>query len=612
MGGGSTTEVTNTGLGDDQYQTLADNQVGLGTSIDAFSNTSTKSMNKANTGLTTANKGITGLASGQEGLASGQHNLVIGQGALTANQARIETALGAQGTMMTDKFGNVMQTQKTLADAVTQQGQTLGEGQTAIGTQVDTVNTNVGNVQTAVDQGFTDTLQGQTDLGTQMTSGFDAAGTQLSTGLGSATEDINTALSGTESAIQGSVQDNATSLSTLSGNVDAYSTQTLQNQGDLAAGQEQYTTKFDDYITRYEDDTTLADQTRADIQTGQANAADASRLQIANLADATADGQVNLQTAATDAANQQGTAIEAGFTGLADANATGVDAVQNTLGDMGMAQQQAQQNLITDLGWIREGLSTGLQGLDENTKQQYQGMIESFDDQGNLIANSIDAQGNTLSREMDAQGNILTTTLDAQGQALGTTSTNVNTMIANAKAYQQETQMQMANTQGLMTDQSSQFNQDLSALNTNITNQGQLNTQAVQQGFDGQSGKLETHTRDLANIASMQGDLTQQQRDTYKSLSSSFDDQGSLISNSIDNQGNTITRAMDNQGNLLLRKFDAQGRAIGDQAMNMNRELFNLSNMQQIGANAGMGGLTQANKAGMAQSGGFASPYTIT
>lgn len=760
MGGGSTTEVTNTGLGDDQYQTLADNQVGLGTSIDDFSTSATGSMDKANTSLATANKGITGLTAGQEGLTAGQLALTEGQGSLTANQAALSTALGAQGRAMTDKFGNVVKGQQALTDTLTKQGQTLGQGQTAIGSQVDTVNTNVGNVQTSVDQGFTDTLQGQTDIGTQMTSGFNTAGNQLSTGLGAATADMNTALSGTEGVLQSSVQDNANSLSTLSGNVDAYSTQTLQNQGNLAAGQEQYTTKFDDYIERYTDDTTLANQTRADIQTGQGNAAEASRLQIANLADAQATGQVNLQTAATDAANKQGNAIEAGFTKVADATATGVDAVQDTLGDMGMTQQAAQQNLITDLGGIREGLAAGLQGLDETTKQQYRGMIDSFDGQGNLIANSIDAQGNTLSREMDAQGNILTTTLDAQGQALGTTSTNVSKMITDAKNYQKQTQTgikdtqglmaeqtqamdtgfdaasgvmtglgkellgmgtaldgqqmglkqqyaalnsafdasgqliasavdsqgdaitremdaqgnlltttldtqgnvinststnieevmanarrsydevkardnMMVNTlrdvgdrgdiaaaagatqvqdiQGLMADQTSQFTQDLSAVNTNITNQGQLNTQAIQQGFDGQTGTLDAQTRDLAKVASMQGDLNQQQRQTYNSLSSSFDDQGSLISNSIDAQGNTISRALDNQGNLLLRKFDTQGRSMGDQAISIARSLQDLSQLQQqVGANAGMGGLTQANKAGMAQSGGFASPYTIT
>ena len=34
MGGGKTTNVTNTGLGDDQYQVLADNQVGISGQID--------------------------------------------------------------------------------------------------------------------------------------------------------------------------------------------------------------------------------------------------------------------------------------------------------------------------------------------------------------------------------------------------------------------------------------------------------------------------------------------------------------------------------------------------------------------------------------------------
>jgi hypothetical protein len=41
-GGGDTTNVTNTGLGDDQYQTLADNQVGISDQITTSYDDATK------------------------------------------------------------------------------------------------------------------------------------------------------------------------------------------------------------------------------------------------------------------------------------------------------------------------------------------------------------------------------------------------------------------------------------------------------------------------------------------------------------------------------------------------------------------------------------------
>ena len=41
-GGGDTTNVTNTGLGDDQYNTLTGNQDNIGTSIDTLNTTATR------------------------------------------------------------------------------------------------------------------------------------------------------------------------------------------------------------------------------------------------------------------------------------------------------------------------------------------------------------------------------------------------------------------------------------------------------------------------------------------------------------------------------------------------------------------------------------------
>ena len=260
-----------------------------------------------------------------------------------------------------------------------------------------------------------------------------------------------------------------------------------------------------------------------------------------------------------------------------------------------------QQALSSSMEGIREGLATGLQGIDANTQQQYQSMVDSFDAQGNLIANSIDEQGNTITREMDAQGNLVTTTLDQQGNLLGTTSMNINTMLTDAKTFQQQTQQSFATTQGLMSEQAQ------------VIQQGQVSSEALQQGFDSVNGTLDTQTRDIAKIASMQAGMTQQQRDTYGSLASSFDDQGKVIANSIDSQGNTITRALDNQGNLILRTFNRQGQSVGSQGINLTSTLDELSQLQQYtGANAGMGGLTQPNQGGMAQTGGFANPYTIT
>ena len=48
-GGGDTTNVTNTGLGDDQYQALADNQVGISDQITDVDKNATKRYNQFDT-----------------------------------------------------------------------------------------------------------------------------------------------------------------------------------------------------------------------------------------------------------------------------------------------------------------------------------------------------------------------------------------------------------------------------------------------------------------------------------------------------------------------------------------------------------------------------------
>ena len=76
--------------------------------------------------------------------------------------------------------------------------------------------------------------------------------------------------------------------------------------------------------------------------------------------------------------------------------------------------------------------------------------------------------------------------------------------------------------------------------------------------------------------------------------------------------GTTISRAVDESGNLLMRSFDAQGNRMGDQVMNINRSLNNLSQLTTTqGANTSMGNLSPAMSSG-APSTGFASPYATT
>jgi hypothetical protein len=167
-------------------------------------------------------------------------------------------------------------------------------------------------------------------------------------------------------------------------------------------------------------------------------------------------------------------------------------------------------------------------------------------------------------------------------------------MLGNAEAYEQS----------LMGQLDRRFDK---AENTTSDELG-----AIARGFTQQDKKLDNQARDLANVAAEQTDIDVNMRNEFKQLSQAFDDQGNLIQNSVMENGTTVSRAIDQNGNLLLRSFDATGERVGDQVMNINRSLNNLSQLTTTqGANTSMGNLSPAMSS-EAPSTGFASPYATT
>ena len=195
---------------------------------------------------------------------------------------------------------------------------------------------------------------------------------------------------------------------------------------------------------------------------------------------------------------------------------------------------------------------------------------------------------------MDEQGVIMERKIDANGNELSSVSMDVDTMLGNAESYEQS----------LMGQLDRRFDQAESKTSVELG--------AIARGFTQQDKKMNIQARDLASIAAEQTDLDVNMRNEFKQLGQAFDEQGNLIENSVMDNGTTVSRAIDQSGNLLLRSFDAQGNRMGDQVMNINRSLNNLSQLStKQGANTSMGNLSPAMSSA-APSSGFASPYATT
>ena len=604
MGGGGsdqTTNVTNTGLGDDQYQALADNQVGISGQIG------------------TAREDATARYDNFDGRFGGLDTSVAGVGEnLTSGFTNLQGVLDQYNTGMNTQFDAVNTGVAASTTAADNNTQALGTLQTDLtggfsnmGGRFDTVDTNTTNIQSTVDQGLIDQAQGFTDAQANRTAQFDAAETTRAAGFEAAGQafnegfsDASAQLTNTQADVLAGQNNLGTTLDTMQGTADIYAGQSLENQDALSSAQDGFVSTFDNYIERYGEDTTLANQTRSDMQLANSNANQKLREDIGSFAQAAATGQDTIS-------GQIGTLGEgtaAGFDTLGSAVGTGFS-------DASMSEQQAAVNLTNRLGNVRDLISTSTGDLDAKTQAQYSKLFNSFDQNGALISNSIDENGLTLSRQIDDQGNIIETSFDAAGNQIGSVQMDVDTMLADAESYQATLTGQIGQVGSDVstgfagaTGQVDQLGSDLSTgqqdvmtgleatsagLDANLQQQytalsrsmadDSIDIKSVlQNGFDSNLGTLNTNAKSLLELGSQVGTLDADLSGQFGAVAAAFDAQGNLIGSNTDELGNAVTNQLDAQGNLITKKFDAQGNQISQNDTNIQQVLGKAASVQDI------------------------------
>jgi hypothetical protein len=226
----------------------------------------------------------------------------------------------------------------------------------------------------------------------------------------------------------------------MQGAANAYATTQLENQANIQSNQDGFVTNFDSYVDRYSDDTTLADKSRADMATAQANQNDRLREDIGAYAQTAATGQAAVSNQLSDTSRNLTDAVTDGF------SAVGADQLQ-TQENIQSNQDALSSQFSDQVGGIQNKLEGGFQTMDVNSinqakdlaavaatqtdmdmgmRQNFQQLSTAFDDNGQLVRNSIDAQGNTLTRNMDAQGNLLLKSFDVTGNEIGNKVININ------------------------------------------------------------------------------------------------------------------------------------------------------------------------------------------
>tara|TARA_R110000796_G_scaffold199046_1_gene315318 strand:+ start:626 stop:1912 length:1287 start_codon:yes stop_codon:yes gene_type:complete len=389
-GGGDTTNVTNTGLGDDQYQTLADNQVGISGQITDSYADATKRYNQFDRRFGNLDSSVSGLSTSMLDQFKNSNK------AMNTNFTNMGNNMGGRFNSLDTSVGANNQGIGNLQSSVEGVGSDVTAGFADTQTRFDTVDTANQNIQDDVTTGFTDQAQAFSDVQGAMadntgnirddiTSNFQTTNDALASSEQNIRDDVETS----QANVLGGQGGLASDLSDLSNTNDVYFDTLATNQGNLQTGQEGFQTSFDNYVDRYSDDTTLANQTRADLQQAQATGFDATRQSIGMMGNTVSEGQQQLVNTFMNESGQIDTALINQARDLANVASTQTD-------------------------------------LDMGLRQNFQQISTAFNGQGQLIPNSLDGNGNTILRQMDDNGNLMLRAMDPRGRDVGSKVINLN------------------------------------------------------------------------------------------------------------------------------------------------------------------------------------------
>ena len=554
-GGGSKQTVTNsyTGLGDDQFASLSDNQ-------------NTMIGNQANIA------GSIDTARSEAEAAYG--NIYDRFGNLDLSQEQIQNLIGRAGddptglykqfadqnTNLTDQFSSVVTGQGQLSSLIGTRADQLAGGQTnlndAMSGRFDSINTGLGanldaiggvsdqvtgvsdqvtdvaDVTDRIDDNTQDLSGDLSDLAVDQKAGFGSVTDDMEQGFDDAIDDREAILE-TAQEERNALGDN---LDTLGDNQADYYGDLADTLGDVQSTTDEYVSDFDDYIDRYGDDVKAATSERADILEGTEDEFGRLREDIGNYTDA-----VSGYTEDTDEA------LETGFAGLGNTVEGGFDTISDEVGEGFTDTEGFIQDELTDLNLedrfekVVDTLGGDLSQLDQDVMSEFAGVMDAFDEQGVLIESEVAANGDVISRRIDKQGNLIEDRFDAQGTLIGSTETNLNDALTKVEA----------------------------SLGTGLTGV----TTDVSKLFDAQNATLTDQGAKLLSLGVAMDGLNDQQRADMQTVSSAFDQQGKLIESEVASNGDLISRRIDEQGVLIEDRFDAQGTLIGTTETNLNDAL---------------------------------------
>jgi len=405
--------------------------------VDASVQAGTTAVNE-NTNARAAEAAVVGeeIKTNQGTMLNNQDDLKSGQSDIRADIAAIPQTTVVSQTVDTSGIENRIGSLEG----------TTSSGFADVGGRLDTVNNTLGDVQGSVDTGFAsmnqnfnDITEGQTgiqntltDVSGNMTERFDTVDNTLDTGFTGVNENINTQfdtqnqnLTDMSANILGGQTNLQSYLEGMSDRNDTYYGGLAEGQSNIMGEVGGLQTGLASFRDAYDANTTLANQTRAELLDTVSGGFNRTREAIAdNFGDTQRDianvsGQIEQQGRQEQAGEQS---IQRDFTAAIRELSAGFEAGTQD-------QAAAQQDVINRIDTVKQVLATQSENLPEDIRRQYTQLATSFDENGRLIRESVDAQGLVTRRAMDNQSNVLLAQFNQQGDMLGQSMFNMNALL---------------------------------------------------------------------------------------------------------------------------------------------------------------------------------------
>jgi hypothetical protein len=363
----------------------------------------------------TAGQDSGSVGSGSVGSGSG----TVGSGSTVSQPQTIIQQLDTSGLAtssgMNQGFNSVLGDTGQIKSDVTQGFADVGGQLTGLGTQI-------GNNQTA--------LTGQIgDLSGNVTEGFANTSNALNTGFEGVNTNLNTQfdtqnqnLTDMSANILGGQTNLQDYLEGMSGRADTYYGGLSEGQSNIMGEVGGLQSGFSDFRKAYDDNTTMANQTRnqlIDQVTGGFRAQDQARAEYN-----TAAQKERADISATLNQQQQ---IPA------NAPASYVPALRDIAAGSAPTTTQAstqQADALNRITAVKNLIGMVGQNMDPALRSQYETLASSFDDNGVLIPVSQDGMGNITQRALDNQSNLLATTINTQNQVIDQRAVNVDQLLS--------------------------------------------------------------------------------------------------------------------------------------------------------------------------------------